>query len=132
MGVVSLGTESDVRMDQLLGMLETTTDEVVGAAVFVPWSWMCPSEIALMASQSSSLSLVSPSLWMCAISAHCWSFLSAGSREATMGLAQLASANGLDQVEMSVFHLGPMGLEMLRRALPMPSLERLPVIVVLQ
>ncbi len=55
-GVVSLGMESVVSTDWLSANAETTTDEVVGAAIFMARRWMHTSLIVLVESQSSSLS----------------------------------------------------------------------------
>ncbi len=63
-GVGSFGVESDVRTDWLSAMVETTTNEAVGVATFVARSWWHTLVIALTASQSSSLPLVRPSLWI--------------------------------------------------------------------
>ncbi len=53
-GVDSFGMESNERTDWLYGMVETATNEAVGAAVFMAWRWLCVSVMSLMASQSSS------------------------------------------------------------------------------
>ncbi len=53
-----------MRTDWLLVIVEIITRESVGVATFVARRWLCASFIALMVTQSSSLSLARPSLWI--------------------------------------------------------------------
>ncbi len=70
-GVVSFGVESNVRTDWLLAMVETTTNEVVGAVTFDSRTWVHAPVIACTAAQSSFLSLVRHSLWISTVMANC-------------------------------------------------------------
>ncbi len=121
-GVVSFGEESNVRTDWLLAMTETTTNEIVGAATFDLRRWVCTSVM-----ESSSSLLVRPSLWISAVLVHCWSFFKGGRSAAAVGLIRTVSANGLDHATRSLPQSGPVVLEILRKALPMLLLERLPL-----
>ncbi len=106
-GIVSLGMESAVSTDWLLAIAETTTDEVVGAAIFMARRWLCASLIALMAAQFFSLSSERPLLWISSLVAHCWSRFRGGRSTAKVGLLRTASTNGLDQVMRSLLQRGP-------------------------
>ncbi len=86
--------------------------------------------IALMAAQSSSSSLVRPIFGVSALLAHCWSFFSGGSNATVVGFCRMTSVNGLDHVKRSLLQSGPVVSDMLRKALPTLSLERLPLMAV--
>ncbi len=119
-----------MRTDGLLAMVETTTNETVGFATFEARRWLCISCLALINAQSSSLSLVRPSLWISAVLAHCRSFCRGGRNAAAVGLLRMASANGLDQVKRSLLQSEPVVLEMLHKASPTLSSDRLPLMAV--
>ncbi len=111
-----------MRTDWLLSMVETMANEVVGTATFMARRWLHTSVIVLIATLSSSLSSVSPSLWIRALLAHCWSFFKGGRSADAVGLLRTASVNGLDQVKRSLLQSGPVVLEILLKASPMSVL----------
>ncbi len=79
-GVLSLVRESDVRTDWLSDIGTTTTEDVLGLAVFWFRRAVQADVIVSTAFQSSTLSSVRARLWIVALEAQCWFDLSGGRR----------------------------------------------------
>ncbi len=129
-GVFPSCAKSNARMVWLLFIAVTMANEVAGAKALDAHRSLCALFIFVTASHLSSSSLVRLWLVIKALSAHVWPWLRIGRRACTTLCARTTSVRGFDQVPMSLIQMGPMGLEMLHRTLPMLLLEIFPLIAV--